>query len=114
MAGARDAQFEGRLQIHCVSQRSEYSLSPIVIGGIGRMRWQAVALGGVEDLGAVCQHKPVLAADLVAAPAAAREVDVNVRQRCEALLGEGHIVIRHALCVVLQTKRNEELSYSGK
>ena len=70
------------------------------------MRGQVVAVGGdVEDLGAVCQHQPVLAADLVAAPAAAREVHVDVCQRCQALLGEGHVVVCHTLRVVLQTER---------
>ena len=78
------------------------------------MRGQAVALGGVEDLGAVCQHQPVLAADLVAAPAAAREVHVHIRQRGQALLGEGHVVVRHALRVVLRPRRLGKLLIPGR
>ena len=42
----------------------EDARSAVVVGGVGRVRWQAVALGGVEDGRAIAVHQATLAAHL--------------------------------------------------
>ena len=66
------------------------------------MRGQVVALGGVEDLGAIRQNRPALAAHFVAAAAAAGVVLIDVCKRRQRLLGVGYIGVIHTLSVVLR------------